>query len=41
MKKVGFIGGYKKTDLLLYIAKMLIIAGKKVLVVDTTIEPKS
>ena len=41
MKKVGFIGGYKKTDLLLYIAKMLIIAGKKVLVVDTTIEQRA
>ncbi len=41
MKKVGFIGGYKKTDLLLYIAKMLTIAGKKVLVVDTTIEQRA
>lgn len=41
MKKVGFIGGYKKTDLLLYIAKMLIIAGKKVLVVDTTMEQRA
>ena len=41
MKKVGFIRGYKKTDLLLYIAKMLIIAGKKVLVVDTTIEQRA
>lgn len=41
MKKVGFIGGYKKTDLLLYIAKMLIIAGKKVLVVDTTQEQRA
>lgn len=41
MKKVGFIGGYKKTDLLLYIAKMLTIAGKKVLVVDTTAEQRA
>lgn len=41
MKKVGFIGGYKKTDLLLYIAKMLTITGKKVLVVDTTIEQRA
>ena len=41
MKKVGFIGGYKKTDLLLYIAKMLTIAGKKVLVIDTTLEQRA
>lgn len=41
MKKVGFIGGYKKIDLLLYIAKMLTIAGKKVLVIDTTLEQRA
>lgn len=41
MKKVGFIGGYKKTDMLLYIAKMLALTGKKVLVVDTTIEQRA
>lgn len=38
MKKVSFIGGYKKTDMLLYIAKMLTIAGKSVLLVDATTE---
>ena len=36
MKKVGFIGGYNKTDMILYVAKMLTIAGKNVLVVDAT-----
>ena len=38
MKKVGFIGGYNKIDMLLYVAKMLTIAEKKVLLVDTTKE---
>lgn len=38
MKKVGFIGVYDKTDMLLYIAKMLTIAGKKVLLIDATKE---
>ncbi len=38
MKKVGFIGGYKKTDMILYVAKMLTIAGKNVLIVDATKE---
>ena len=31
MKKVCFIGGYKKTDMILYIAKMLTLANKRVL----------
>ena len=38
MKKVGFIGGYNKIDMLLYVTKMLTIAEKKVLLVDTTKE---
>lgn len=41
MKIVGFIGGYDKTDLILYISKMLSIAGKKVLMIDGTLENKS
>ena len=36
MKKVGFIGGADKTNLIMYIAKTLDDIGKKVLVVDTT-----
>lgn len=36
MKKVGFVGVYDKTDLILSIAKILVKAGKKVLVIDTT-----
>ena len=41
MKKVGFIGGYNKIDMLLYVAKMLTIAEKRVLLVDTTKEQKT
>ena len=41
MKKIAFIGSYDKTDLLLYIAKILTVLGKKVLLVDTTLTQKS
>ena len=37
MKKVAFIGGYDKTDLILYIARIISIQNKKVLFIDTTI----
>ena len=40
MKKIGFIGAYDKTDLILSIAKILVLAGKKVLVIDNTITQK-
>ena len=36
MKKVGFIGAYDKTDLIIYVAKSLTTLGKKVLVIDNT-----
>ena len=36
MKKVGFVGVYDKTDLILSIAKILVKTGRKVLVIDTT-----
>lgn len=41
MKKIGFIGAYDKTDLILYVAKVLTELGKKVLVIDTTINQKA
>lgn len=41
MKKIGFIGAYDKTDLMLYVAKILATVKKKVLIVDTTITQKS
>lgn len=41
MRKIGFIGCYDKTDLILYIARILVGAGKKVLVIDSTINQKA
>lgn len=41
MKKIGFIGVYDKTDLVLNIAKILTTMKYKVLVVDTTINQKA
>ena len=41
MKKIGFIGAYDKTDLIVYIAKILVTLNKKVLVVDSTINQKA
>ncbi|MCI8392895.1 MAG: hypothetical protein HFJ24_02895 [Clostridia bacterium] len=36
MKTVGFIGGYDKLNLVLYIARILALSNKKVLVIDAT-----
>lgn len=41
MKKVGFIGVYDKTDLIIYIAKIITTLEKKVLVVDATTNQKA
>ncbi len=41
MKKVGFIGGCDKTDWIIYIAKMLTMVQKRVLVIDATIMQKA
>ena len=41
MKKIGFIGAYDKTDLLLNIAKVLTVMNYRVLVVDSTINQKA
>ena len=41
MKKIGFIGDYDKTDLILSISKVLVKAGKKVLLIDSTILQKA
>ena len=41
MKTIAFIGAYEKTDLMLCIAKIMTLAGKKVLFVDTTITQKA
>lgn len=36
MNKVAFIGSYDKADLMLYVAKVLTILGKKVILIDAT-----
>lgn len=36
MKKIGFIGAYDKTDLIIYISKLLVENGLKVLIIDST-----
>ena len=41
MKEVGFIGAFDKTDLIIYIAKILTVLGQKVLIADTTITQKA
>ena len=40
MKRIGFIGAYDKTDVILSVAKVLAMASKKVLVIDDTITQK-
>ena len=41
MKKIGFIGAYDKTYMILYVAKILTMLEKKVLIMDSTINQKA
>ena len=41
MKKISFIGAYDKTDLIIYIARILVGMKKKVLVIDATTNQKA
>ena len=41
MKKIGFIGMYDKTDLILNIAKILTVMNQKVIVIDATLAQKA
>lgn len=41
MKKIGFIGAFEKTDLIVYTAKILTESGKRVLIIDTTVLQKA
>ena len=41
MKKIGFIGAYDKTDLIIYVSKILETLNQKVLVIDATINQKA
>lgn len=41
MEKIGFIGAFDKTDLLIQTAKILAEMGKKVIVIDSSISQKA
>lgn len=41
MRKIAFIGAYDKTDFILYIAKILVEMGQRVLAIDGTITQKA
>lgn len=41
MRKIGFVGAFDKTDLLLQIAKILTVMGIKTIVIDSTINQKA
>lgn len=41
MKKVSFIGSYDKTDLILYIARVLVALEKRVILIDSTVNQKA
>ena len=41
MKKIGFIGAYDKTNILIYLSKIFVESGLKVLIMDTTILQKA
>ncbi len=41
MKIIGFLGGYDKIDLVLFIAKILTVAKKKILLIDATLNQKA
>lgn len=41
MEKINFIGAFDKTDFIMYVAKILVEMGKKVLIVDATLNQKA
>ena len=41
MRKIGFIGGYDKTDLVMYLARILVEIGQKVIFIDGTLTQKA
>ncbi len=41
MKKIGFIGAYDKTDMVVYVGKILTTLKQKVLIVDSTLNQKA
>lgn len=41
MEKINFIGAFDKTDMVMYVAKILVEMGKKVLIIDATTNQKT
>lgn len=41
MRKIGFVGAFDKTDLIIQIAKILTVMKQKVIVIDSTINQKA
>ena len=41
MKRIGFIGAYDKTDMIVYVGKILTTLKQKVLIVDSTVNQKA
>lgn len=41
MRKYAFIGGYDKIEMLLFLGKIAVLSGKKVLIVDATVPQKA
>ena len=41
MKRIGFIGVFDKTDLIIYISRVLVEMEKKVLIIDSTVNQKA
>ena len=40
MTKIGFVGAFDKSDLIIYIARILVELDKKVLIIDSTVNQK-
>ena len=41
MEKVGFIGAFDKTDLLIHLAKIMTILNKRVIIIDSSLNQKA
>ena len=41
MEKIGFIGAFDKTDLLIYVSRILVEMNKTVLIIDATVNQKA
>lgn len=41
MERINFIGAFDKTDMIMYVAKILVEMGKKVLIIDATVNQKA